>query len=270
MRRVIAAGVVLGACAVLFGSTPAMAAEPLKIAIAFDGKEVTGNTVTIEPNRQMEMTVTAVNETDAPVKIRSVRMTGVALALTFFSYDTTVPFDIAPRQTVSRKIMLDFADLGDQAIGLLPATIDVVDVDRNVVGTTKTVADVNGSLWSVYGVFGLVMLGLTALLWISGLLALARHKLSPNRWRRAWRFLPAGIGTGLVAVVTLSVLRLVPPEPSAEIPIVLIAAAIGLVLGYLTPHPIPEPVEPMLGPDDPTIGMSTRRLDNSNTTEALG
>jgi hypothetical protein len=267
MRRVIAAGVVLGACAVLFGGTPAMAAEPLKIAIAFDGKEITGNTVTIEPNRPVEVTVTAANETDAPVKIRSVRVAGVALALTFFAYDTTVPFDVPARETVTRTLVLDFADLDGQAIGLLPTTVYVVDVNRETVGAASTVVDVRGSLWSVYGVFGLALLGLTALLWVTVLIALARHKLLPNRWRRAWRFLPAGIGTGLVAVVTLSVLRVVPPEPSVEIPLILVAAAIGLVLGYLTPHPIPEPLEPLGPDDDPTIGMRTRRLDS--TTEAM-
>jgi hypothetical protein len=64
------------------------------------------------------------------------------------------------------------------------------------------------------------------------------------------------------------VLRLVPPEPTVEIPIVIAAAAIGLVLGYLTPHPLPPPPPPMGGPDDPTIGMTTRRMDS--TTEAYG
>jgi hypothetical protein len=266
MRRVIAAGVALGVSAVLFGGTPAAAAEPLRVAITLDGKDITGNTVTIEPNKPIELTVTATNESDNQVTIRSVRVAGVALALTFFSYDTTVPFDVPAKQTVTRTLVLDFGSLEGQAIGLLPTTVDVINTDREVVGTASTVADVRGSLWSVYGVFGFAMLGLTALLWAGGLFALARHRLSPNRWRRAWRFLPAGIGTGLVAVVTLSVMRLVPPAPAVEIPVVLVAAAVGLVLGYLTPHPIPEALMPPPGPDDPTIGMSTRRMDS--TTEA--
>ncbi|MBP2325286.1 hypothetical protein JOF56_005671 [Kibdelosporangium banguiense] len=265
MRRVVAAGVVFAFSAVLFGATPAAAAEPLSVEITLDGKEVTGNTVTIEPNRPAELTVTAVNQSDKLVAIRSVRVSGVALALTFFAYDTTVPFEVPPGQTVTRTLVMDFADLEGQAIGLLPTTIDIVNTDRDVVGTASTVVDVRGSLWSVYGVFGLAMLGLTALLWAGALFALARHKLSPNRWRRALRFLPGGIGAGLVAVVTLSVLRLVPPAPAVEIPLILVAAAIGLILGYLTPHPIPEPL-PELGPDDPTIGMTTRRMDT--TTEA--
>jgi hypothetical protein len=65
----------------------------------------------------------------------------------------------------------------------------------------------------------------------------------------------------LVAVVTLSVLRLVPPAPAIEIPVVLGAAVIGFLLGYLTPNP----VSPSASPDDPTITMATRRYDH--TTE---
>jgi hypothetical protein len=75
---------------------------------------------------------------------------------------------------------------------------------------------------------------------VTALLALARHRLAPNRWRRGVRFLPAGFGTGLVAVISLSVLRLVPPEPAIEIPVVLGAAGIAFLLGYLTPHPVPH------------------------------
>jgi hypothetical protein len=36
----------------------------------------------------------------------------------------------------------------------------------------------------------------------------------------------------------------IPPEPSVEIPIVVGTTVIGLVLGYLTPHPLPQVVEP--------------------------
>jgi hypothetical protein len=267
MRRVIAAGVALGLSAMVLGAAPALAAEPLRLTITLDGKDINGNTVTIEPNRPAELTITATNGTSEQVAIRSVRVSGVALALTFFSYDTTVPFEVPAGQTVTRTLVLDFADLKGQAIGLLPTTVDVVNTDREVVGSAETVADVQGSLWSVYGVFGLAMLILTGLLWAGAFVAMARHRLPPNRAKRAVRFLPAGIGTGLVAVVSLSVLRLVPPAPEVEIPVVLVAAAIGLVLGYLTPHPVLAPPVPAGGPDDPTIGLTTRRMDS--TTEAM-
>ncbi|SDM72728.1 hypothetical protein [Allokutzneria albata] len=268
MRRVIAAGVALGvaALAVLLGGSPAHAAEPLGVTVAFDGKDIAGSTATIDPAKPVELTVTASNRGDAPLRVRSVRVKGVALALTFFAYDTTFPFDVPAGESVTRTLVLDFADLAGQAIGLLPTTVEVVGAGRETLGAVNLVSEVNGSLWSVYGAFGIALLVLTALAWATALLALARHKLSPNRWRRALRFLPAGVGTGLVAVVTLSVLRLVPPEPSIEIPVVLGAAVIGLLLGYLTPHPVPGPAP--FPADDPTVGVTTRKLDA--TTEDVG
>jgi hypothetical protein len=54
------------------------------------------------------------------------------------------------------------------------------------------------------------------------------------------------------------VLRLVPPEPAVEIPVVLGAAAIAFLLGYLTPHPAP----PAVAESDTTV-----RLALPNTQE---
>jgi hypothetical protein len=261
MRRVIAAAVALAACAVLSVGSPAAASDMLQIQVSLDGRNIDGNTVTIDPGKPSELTLVATNDTSGVVRVRSVRVTGVALALTFFSYDTTMPFDVAPHSKVTRTLVLDFGDLGGQAIGLLPTTVEVVGGQRDVLASADTVGDVRGSLWSVYGVFGLALLILTALAWLTAFVAMARHRLSPNRWRRALRFLPAGVGTGLVAVVTLSVLRVIPPAPAIEIPVVLGAAAIALLLGYLTPHPLPPP--PSSRDDDPTIAMSSQRFDQT-------
>ncbi|HEV7977394.1 hypothetical protein [Amycolatopsis sp.] len=248
---------------VLLGASPAVAAgsgEALKIAVTIDGQNIGDNTVAVEPGEPVELAVTAINNGSSSIRVRSVRLSGVALALTFFSYDIMVPFDVPAGGRATRTLELDLAALNGQAIGLLPASVELLDSQRETLGSASTVTDVRGSIWSVYGVFGLAMLVLTVLAWAGALLALARHRLSPNRWRRALRFLPAGVGTGLVAVVTLSVLRLVPPEPVVEIPVVLGAAAIALLLGYLTPHPAPESV--VDAPDDDfTMGLTTRQFD---------
>ncbi|AGM07387.1 hypothetical protein AORI_4803 [Amycolatopsis keratiniphila] len=245
MGRVIAAGVALGLCAVLLGSPPANADDvprgKLDLAVTLDDRPIANATVMIDPVKQVELTVTATNSGGTALKVRSVRVSGVALALTFFAYDTTAPFEVPAHSRVTRTFVLDMADLSGQAIGLLPSTVELLDAQRGTLGEATTVADIRGSFWSVYGAFGLAMLVLTVLAWLTALLALARHRLPANRWRRGLRFLPAGFGTGLVAVVSLSVLRLVPPEPAIEIPVVLGAAVIAFLLGYLTPHPAPGP-----------------------------
>jgi hypothetical protein len=146
MRRVIAAGVALAASAVLSGGSPAAAAEPLQITVSLDSRQVNENTVTIDPNRSSELSVTATNGTDSVVKVRSVRVSGVALALTFFSYDTTMPFDVPAHGKVTRTLVLDFADLGGQAIGLLPTMVEIIGAQRDVLASVDTVGDVRGSL----------------------------------------------------------------------------------------------------------------------------
>ncbi|WP_436493330.1 hypothetical protein [Actinokineospora sp. HUAS TT18] len=262
MGRLIAAAVALVTAALLLGASPAMAQDgddPLRVTVTLDGQDIAGRTVTLDPGKSAELTVTAANPGRNTQKVRLVRVSGVALALTFFAYDTTLPFEVPAGGRVSRTFPLDVRDLKVQAIGLLPTTVELLDEERTVLGGVETVSDVKGSFWSVYGVFGLAMLALTALTWATALVALARHKLSANRFRRALRFLPAGIGTGLVAVVTLSVLRIVPPEVEVEIPIVLGAAAIAMVLGFLTPHPIPEAAAPPaeLPADNTTMNLNT-------------
>ena len=259
MGRVIAAGVALGLCGVLLGAPPASAGSgSLGVQASIDRLPVEDATVAIDPGRPVELQVVATNSGAAPVKVRSVRLSGVALALTFFAYDTTAPFEVPAHGSVTRTFVLDLGDLAGQATGLLPSSVELLDAQRVTLGEAATVADVRGSLWSVYGVFGLAMLVLTVLAWVTALLALARHRLAPNRWRRGLRFLPAGFGTGLVAVISLSVLRLVPPEPAVEIPVVLGAAAIAFLLGYLTPHPAPPAV---------TESDSTVRLPVPSTQE---
>lgn len=262
MGRLIAVAVAIVAATLALGASPAAAQEaddPLRVIVTLDGRNIADRVVEFDPARPAELSVTAINSGTTPKSVRLVRVSGVALALTFFAYDTTIPFEVPAQGQATRTFPLDVRDLRDQAIGLLPTSVELLDEERVALGEVDTVADVRGSFLSVYGVFGVAVFALTALTWVAALLALARHRLPPNRFRRALRFLPAGIGTGLVAVVTLSVLRLVPPEPVVEIPVVLGAAVIAMVLGFLTPHP--TPAAPAAGPDDVTVGVTTRKVD---------
>lgn len=247
MRRLTGVAVALAAGMFLAGTAPAAAQgsdDPLVLTATMDGQDISGRTMVITPKRPVQLGVTVTNSGSAAVRVRSIRFSGTALALTFFAYDTTLPFDVPAHGRVTRTFGLDLADLDGQAIGLLPASVQLFDVDRAEIADVSTVTDVRGSILSVYGIFGIAVLALTIAAWATCLLALARHRLPANRWRRALRFMPAGFGTGLVAVVTLSVLRIIPPEPTVEIPIIVGTTVIGLVLGYLTPHPLPPPAEP--------------------------
>ncbi|WNV84241.1 hypothetical protein [Umezawaea sp. Da 62-37] len=240
MRRLSGVAGSLLLCGIFLGSvqTASAADGGITLDATVDRKPVGGTErLVLDSAKSVRVEVTVHNGTDAVRHVKTVRLSGTALALTFFAYDTTLPFDVPARETATRAFVLDLADLGGQATGLLPTEIEVLDNARDVVASVEATGDVRGSMWSVYAVFGLGVLLLTVLSWAGALFALARRRLPANRWQRAMRFLPAGIGTGLVAVISLSVLKLMAPSPTAEIPFILGAAAIALGLGYLTPHP---------------------------------
>jgi hypothetical protein len=118
-----------------------------------------------------------------------------------------------------------------------------LDGHRNVLAAQDATLDVRGSLWSVYGLFGLVILVVTTA-WIANVaLRLRRGTLPPNRWQRATRFLVPGVGMGLVFVFTLSALRIVAPTAMLWLPVVIGAAAVMFAFGYLTPEPARDHVD---------------------------
>jgi peptidoglycan/LPS O-acetylase OafA/YrhL len=113
------------------------------------------------------------------------------------------------------------------------------------------VADVRGSLWSVYGLLGLALLVLTALATVDAAIAIARHKDSQNRWRRGLRLLTPGIGIGLVLAFTASVARWWVPSTRLWLLVAGITAVTFFVLGYFSPTPENEDEDDVpVGPDD--------------------
>jgi hypothetical protein len=262
VRRLTGGAGLLLLCGIFLGSAQAIAAPgEVTMNATVDRKPVGGaEELVLDPAGSTRFEVTVHNATDTPRHVKTVRLSGTALALTFFAYDTTLPFDVPAKESVTRAFVLDLADLGGQATGLLPTEIEVLDASRDRIASVGATGDIRGSMWSVYAVFGLGVLLLTALSWAGALFALARRRLPANRWQRAMRFLPAGIGTGLVAVISLSVLKLMAPSPTAEIPFIAGAAAAALLLGYLTPHP-GEAEEPTgAGRPDSPDGTLTERI----------
>jgi hypothetical protein len=159
------------------------------------------------------------------------------MGLTFFSYDTRIGIEVPAGGHATRRYPLDLVGLRGQATGLIPARVVALDAGHDPVASQDLVVDVRGSSRSVYGAFGLAVAAFTGLSLAGALLALARHRLSPNRWRRAVRFTWPGIGIGLLLVFTLSAFRVFVPLPHRWVPIVVTSTITLFVLGYLTPTP---------------------------------
>jgi hypothetical protein len=191
----------------------------------------------LDPDRGTLVTVEVRNDGDQAVEVRSVRLSATVLGLSFVNYATRVDLVVEPGETGTRTFALDLSDLAGQARGLLPGAVELVGADRQVLATQDLALDVRGDLRSVYGVFGLGIGAITTLLFLSLLVRLGAGRLPANRWSRAWRFAVPGVGLGLTASLTLSVLRVVLPSRTASVALVVAGVLVGLAVGYLTPAP---------------------------------
>jgi len=192
------------------------------------------------PSRLAEVRITVSNTGNSTVHIASVRLEGQVLALPLFSYDTAVELAVAPGRTTSLAFPVSMSGVGSQATGLVVATLTLIGPNGEEVASQPLVTDVHGSLHSLFGLFGLAVLALTASSLGLALLAMARHTLSQNRWLRATRFLIPGFGIGLVMTFTLAAFNVFTAGPGHWLPLLVVASAAGFAVGYLTPAPNEE------------------------------
>lgn len=244
LRPLCSALTVLAACTI-FVTQPARAdTQALRWQVSVDGRDVgtatNNNPMPLHPDRGARIALSVDNAGPSEVTVRSIRLDGRVMGLTFFSFTSRIDLAVAPGHSGQRTVDLDLADLGAEAVGLIPARIALLDGRRQVLDAQSFVADVDGSAGSAYGVFGLVVALITVLLALGLALDLARNRLPTDRWLRATRFLPAGIGLGLTATFTLSATRLLAPNEVIWVPLVLGCAAVAFCLGYISPAPTEE------------------------------
>lgn len=183
----------------------------------------------------LEMTVT--NRGDEARDVRYLRLEGDVLGLTFLTYTTRVEFEVAPDESRTIVVPLDFFDVESQAHGYLRAQLALYSSsdEREVVGTQEFAVDVRGSATSTMALFAVLLMVITALSVAVNLFALSRRTLPANRFRRGLQFAFSGLGVGLVLAVAFSVLRIFPLPNSTSLPLVAISTIVGFALGYLAP-----------------------------------
>lgn len=244
--------------------------RPVSATVHVDGRDVTAATtgapVRLTPGQAMDVDVTLINDTDAPIDVRLVQLDARVLGLMFFSYATGVNLRAEPHSSATVEYRLELSGLKGQATGLLSGALSLRDHDENVVVELPTVIDVRGSLVSVYGLFGLVIAVLTALSLLDTALALARHRLPTHRWQRGMRVMLPGIGIGLMAAFSASVARLWVAETHSWLMVAGGCAAVMFAVGYFSPTPNPDrdAVDVELA-DDEIDGTDTVKLADSAT-----
>lgn len=243
----------LALASVVVAAQGAGASTSVKATFVINGRKVTSGSspIKLEPAHPAQVGVTVTNNGSAPITVSSVALSGRALDIAFFDFETQTALTVQPGATQSQQFTLDFAPLNGQGDGLIPASIHLLDANRNVLAGQSFTADVRGRITSLFGLFAVEVTVFTIILFVGALLALARGRLHDNRFRRALRFMWPGIGVGIVIVFVFAILRIFVPAPGHWLPIVLICAAIGFGLGYLTPNPANDDYEPEPDPTAP-------------------
>lgn len=243
MRRRIAGATAAAAVAliVLALAPPAQGAASVEMSARVNGVDISKATeshpIKLDPKQAATLELTIRNNGSDAIVVRTVRIDGRVLGLTFFAYDTTINTRVNGHSTENRNYSLDLTGLDGQATGLIPSRVVLLDASRHTIADESGVIDVRGSLKSVYGFFGFAVAVVTGVSIAGTLLALARGRLHRNRLRRGLRFMVPGLGVGLVLVFSLSAFRVLAPLSSRWVPFVVGSAVLFFLIGYLTPTP---------------------------------
>ncbi|WP_327096228.1 hypothetical protein OIE68_40940 [Nocardia vinacea] len=253
----------------LFAAPVAAKPQGVDMSATIDDRDIAETSATeplrLQPNSTIRVAIALTNNSDGALHIRRVDLAGHVLGLTFFSYSTAVELTIAPGRSEALKYRLDLTGLEGQATGLIVADLAVIGEDGAPIASIPLDTDVRGSLYSVYGLFGIALAVLTALAIADAALAIARHRLSTNRWQRGLRLLAPGIGIGLIFGFTASVLRWWVPDTGLWLAVAGVAASVGFLLGYCSPTPEVEDLAPTEESDE-TADVETARLPDGATS----
>lgn len=253
----------------LFAAPVAAKPQGVDMSATIDDRDIADTSATeplrLQPNSTIRVAIALTNNSDGALHIRRVDLAGHVLGLTFFSYSTSVELTIAPGRSEALKYRLDLTGLEGQATGLIVADLAVIGEDGAPIASIPLDTDVRGSLYSVYGLFGIALAVLTALAIADAALAIARHRLSTNRWQRGLRLLAPGIGIGLIFGFTASVLRWWVPDTGLWLAVAGVAASVGFLLGYCSPTPEVEDLAPTEEFDE-TADVETVRLPDGATS----
>lgn len=241
MRKLTAVFIALLVWGGLNAGLAAAQADSVSMSASVNGRDIATATVKdplrLQPDDSVDVAVSVTNNTDKAIDIRRVVLRGRVLGLTFFTYASSVDFTVAAGSSGVFNYRLDLTDLGAQATGLVTGQLSVTDSSNTPIATVDTVTDVRGSLMSVYGLFGIALVVLTALAVIDAAVAIARRRMSDNRWQRGLRLLAPGVGIGLILAFSASVARLWVPATGQWLLIASLTAVGFFALGYLSPTP---------------------------------
>lgn len=224
------------------GATAARAAgdEVTIVNASIDGHSLLHSTrdtpIRLEPAGDVPLVLTLRNNTAAPVNVRFLRVAtwllGIPLAKFQGHFSTTLP----AHATATIKTPADFFGIDGATVGYVDAQLQVVDDHRATIARRSFSGDLRGSWWSIVTLVFLGLIAFTIACLADIGRSLVRHTLTANRFRRAAFFALIGASGGLCVALGLAIFRISLLKPQSWIPMLLLPAAIGFVVGYFAPE----------------------------------
>ena len=236
--KLFVAGILIVLAAACGGDNPDAV---LEVEASIDGVPISesgaGNPQPISPDVESELSLEIRNISNEPVDVGHVRLEGEVLGLTFMTYDARAGVVVAPGETRSLEVPIEFFDIGRQAHGYLRTWIRLYgnDADRTRLSSDEFATDVRGDVTSTMGIFAGLLFLFTVYSLVMNLRAMRRRQLPANRFKRGVRLALTGLGLGLLLSVAFSVLRIFPLPAAGWVPLTLLPTAIGFGLGYIAP-----------------------------------
>jgi hypothetical protein len=218
----------------------AVAPNPLVVVDAHIGNrsliEATRqNPIVIDPHVKTTLSMTVRNPGTTTANVRFMRLTGSLVGIRFVNYQGSVNEDIPPGETRTITVPGDFFDVDGAARGYVNGDMQLVNQDRATLASQRFVGDVDGKLASSVG-FLLLQVTLFAVISLADVFwGLSRRRLPRNRFMRGVLFALATSSTVMAVVIASAVFRVALFGAATWVPAVLIATAIGFVLGYTSP-----------------------------------
>lgn len=224
------------------GADPTVLAQQSKtptIDVAINGISTNNldRPLEVDAAQPQRFKISVQNSTASEIHVTMVSFEGKVVGIPVFRCEGLLSLLALPGESVSQEFDMSADCLQNQATGLMTASVSVYGVDKSLLTSWPLTLSVKGSLRTIYGLFGIALAGLTILSILGGLVALARHRLSPNRWSRAMRFAFPGIGLGFTIVFALAAGNVAVPTATMWIPVVGACFALLGLFGYFSPRP---------------------------------
>lgn len=251
LRRVLITGAIVSSF--LLAASASFAQEGPQVLVRLDGAAVNGSPspLRIDASEPVQLAVRVDNPTADPIVVSHVRLRVRALGITYLGARADIDGSVPAGANRSFRAVLDVRGFG--ALGLLPASVEVMDARGALIATTRMTADVRGSILSGFGLLGIALMVITLLGLATLCTRVLQDRMPSDPATRARLYAAVGIGGGASIAFLGAVGRVVSMRAGTTVLLMIAGAAVLAAIGVGSssePLTLPRPRIPGFTPDD--------------------